>query len=100
MGDYIYPPGDEAPPVGVRDLKAHAARIVKHVREAQASYVVTHRGQAVGVILPLDPKAPSAPTATDAGSDDAWAAFLRAGRKLEARFARKSGVRILSESRR
>ena len=100
MGDYIYPPDDDAAPVGVRDLKAHAARIVKHVREAHASYVVTHRGQAVAVILSLDPKAAEPPTAMDAGSADAWAAFVQAGRRLEARFTRKSGVRILTESRR
>jgi prevent-host-death family protein len=41
--------------VGVRELKTHAAGIVRHVREARASYVLTHRGRAVGVILPLEP---------------------------------------------
>ena len=86
--------------VGVRELKTHAARIVREVREAQASYVVTHRGRAVGVILPLaaDGRPPSA---EEAGGSTAWDAFLRAGHRLQGRFRpRMSGVRILSKMRR
>ena len=86
--------------VGVRELKTHAARIVREVREAQASYVVTHRGRAVGVILPLaaDGKPPGA---EDDGAAAAWEAFLRAGRRLVRRFRPGvSGVRILSKMRR
>lgn len=96
-----YPPPYRAGRVGVRELKTHGARIVRQVRETQASYVLTHRGQAVGVILPLDPKdpAPALPEASD--GDEAWAALLRAGRRIQDRFTRrKSGVRILSQSRR
>ena len=86
--------------VGVRELKTHAARIVRHVREARASYILTHRGQAVGVILPLD--APDAsPSADDAHVGAAWDTFLRAGRRIQGRFrAGVSGVRLLSEMRR
>ena len=40
--------------VGVRELKTHAARILRQVREARTSYLLTHRGRAIGVILPLD----------------------------------------------
>ena len=87
--------------VGVRELKTHAARIVREVREARASYVVTHRGRAVGVILPLDTTDGRAPSADDAGVTTAWEAFLRAGRRLERRFRPgASGVRILSKMRR
>jgi prevent-host-death family protein len=86
--------------VGVRELKAHAARILRQVREARTSYLVTHRGRAIGVILPVDEGEPTnAPDAADATS--AWEAFLRAGRRLERRFPPgASGVRLLSDMRR
>lgn len=84
--------------VGVRELKTHAARIVRRVRDAQASYVLTHRGRAVGVILPLD-AAGSAPD--DPAGSAAWEAFLRAGRRLERGFRPGvSGVRTVSAMRR
>jgi prevent-host-death family protein len=87
--------------VGVRELKAHAARIVRHVREARASYVLTHRGRAVGVILPLEPTDSAVPTFEDVDAPAAWEAFLRAGRRLERRFRPGvSGVRLLSAMRR
>jgi antitoxin (DNA-binding transcriptional repressor) of toxin-antitoxin stability system len=87
--------------VGVRELKTHAARILRQVREARASYLLTHRGRTIGVILPVDgeDEAPHASEAVDATA--AWAAFMRAGRRLERRFApAASGVRLLSEMRR
>ena len=87
--------------VGVRELKTHAARIVRQVRDARASYIVTHRGQAVGVILPLDAGDGTSQTPDDADATSAWNAFVRAGRRLERRFRPGvSGVRLLSETRR
>lgn len=85
--------------VGVRELKTHAARIMRHVRDARASYVLTHRGRAVGVILPID--ADPAAAAEDADARAAWSAFLHAGRRLESQFRPGvSGVRLLSAMRR
>ena len=87
--------------VGVRELKTHAARIVRHVREARASYILTHRGRAVGVILPLDPAGDEATSAAAADAREAWDAFMRAGRRLERRFRPGvSGLRLLSSMRR
>jgi prevent-host-death family protein len=84
--------------VGVRELKTHAARILRRVREARASYILTHRGRAVGVILPID-GADVSQSAEDGTT--AWNAFLRAGRRLEHRFRPGvSGVRLLSATRR
>jgi antitoxin (DNA-binding transcriptional repressor) of toxin-antitoxin stability system len=40
--------------VGVRELETHAARIVRQVRDARGSYILTHRRTAVGVILPIE----------------------------------------------
>src|SRR6516164_8166547 len=85
--------------VGVRELKTHAARILRRVREARASYILTHRGRAVGVILPIE-----GPDVSQISEDDgaaAWNAFLSAGRRLERRFRPDvSGVRLLSTTRR
>jgi len=87
--------------VGVRDLKTHASHIVEQVREAGASYVVTHRGEAVGVILPVGASDPMLPGREDVDADAAWHAFLQAGRRLERRFqSGVSGVEILSTTRR
>lgn len=98
MGNYIKQVQGRArrSPVGVRELKTHAARIVREVREEGASYVLTHRGTAVGVILPLEdglepPAADSSP----------WADFLAAGRRVGRGFSEDvSAVRTLAESRR
>ena len=85
--------------VGVRELKTHAARILRQVRESRASYILTHRGRAVGVILPLEPVEDTSTVSEDAAA--AWDAFLRAGRRLERRFQPTiSGVHLLSEMRR
>jgi len=85
--------------VGVRELKTHAAGILRCVRDTRASFVLTHRGRAVGMILPLEGVEEAAATMEDA--DAAWEAFIRAGRHLERRFrAGVSGVRVLSASRR
>ena len=86
--------------VGVRELKTHAARIVREVRETRASYILTHRGTAVGVILPLDSEG-GTPAYAEARGDSSWATFLAAGRRLERSFRPGvSGVDLLSASRR
>jgi prevent-host-death family protein len=101
MGDYKDSLDQTPARIGVRELKTHATRIVRRVREKRASYVLTHRGVAVGVILPLDPKQPAPARAEDNAGNEAWEAFLQAGRRLQGRFSpRKSGIRVLSESRR
>ncbi|OFW38394.1 MAG: hypothetical protein A3J29_14010 [Acidobacteria bacterium RIFCSPLOWO2_12_FULL_67_14b] len=85
--------------VGVRELKTHAAGILRHVREARASYILTHRGRAVGMILPLEPAEDASTTSEDAAA--AWDAFVRAGRRLERQFRPGvSGVDLLSAMRR
>ena len=87
--------------VGVRELKTHAARILRRVRDSRASYIVTHRGRAVGVILPLDPVEALSGTGEDIDATAAWEAFMRAGRRLQRRFRPGvSGVDLLSASRR
>lgn len=87
--------------VGIRELKAHAAGILRHVREAHATYIVTHRGRAVGVIHPLDEPVDATRGSEDSDPGAAWAAFLRSGQRLKRRFRPGvGGVDILSEMRR
>jgi prevent-host-death family protein len=94
-------PGAPKKTVGVRELKTHAASILRKVRAARASYVLTHRGRAVGVILPLDLGEAASHTPDEADATSAWNAFVRAGRRLERRFRPGvSGVRLLSAQRR
>ncbi|MBV8134253.1 MAG: type II toxin-antitoxin system Phd/YefM family antitoxin [Deltaproteobacteria bacterium] len=86
--------------VGVRELKADAASILRQVRDSRASYVLTHRGRAVGVILPLEATDRSVPL-DDADVLVGWNDFVRAGRRLKRRFRPGvSGVRLLSSMRR
>ena len=92
-------PGPAKKVVGVRELKTHAAGILRRVREARVSYVLTHRGRAIGMILPLEPLEDTAGAPEDAAA--AWDTFVRAGRRLERRFRPGvSGVRLLSATRR
>ena len=42
------------PTIGVRELKSQASEIVRLIREEQAEYVVTLRGEPVAVLLPID----------------------------------------------
>jgi prevent-host-death family protein len=87
--------------VGVRELKTHAARILRQVRDSRASYILTHRGRSVGVILPLDPSNDPSQVLEGHDAAAAWDAFVSAGRRLERRFRPgASGVRILSSTRR
>ena len=67
-------------PVGVRELKTHASRILREVRDSGASFVLTHRGKAIGMILPLS-QAGRLPDMDDDAA--AWANFWEAGRRLE-----------------
>lgn len=85
-------------PVGVRELKTHASRILREVRDSRASFVLTHRGKAIGMILPLG-QASRIPEMDDDSA--AWSNFWEAGRRLERGFrSGMSGLRVLSDMRR
>lgn len=101
MRDHLPSHGRRQQVVGVRELKANAARILREVRDSRASYILTNRGHAVGVILPLDQSQNNPGAANDSDTAAAWDAFMRAGRRLQKRFRPgSSGVRILSAARR
>ncbi|MBI3973226.1 MAG: type II toxin-antitoxin system Phd/YefM family antitoxin [Chloroflexi bacterium] len=38
--------------IGSRELKAHLGEVLRHVREHQEAYVVTHRGRVIARLVP------------------------------------------------
>ena len=82
--------------IGVRDLKIRASEIVREVAEGHATYTITRRGRAVGILAPPDYLAP----ATDGANDEAWARLLAlADRMARSRGRRRSAVQELSAAR-
>ena len=49
--------------IGIRELKARASEVLRSVREEQASYEITYRGQAIAKIVPADDEPQPAETA-------------------------------------
>ena len=87
--------------VGVQDWKIHAAGILRELRDSRTPVVLTQRGRAVAMILPIDCESGAAAAADISGEASAWNAFLDAGRRLSPRFkAGKSGIREINEMRR
>jgi len=97
MGGTRRPRGRE---VGVRELKVHAAEIVRGVRTAGARYTITYRGRPVGVLLPAAEAAAPIGTGQEP-SATAWNELVRLGEEI-GRGWRKRGTstRILSTMRR
>jgi len=61
--------------IGIRELKARASELVRHVAEEQATYTITRRGRPVGVLAPADfvqPKRPDSGTAAGDRLEELW----------------------------
>ena len=83
--------------IGIRDLKARASDLVRQVCENHATYTITRRGRAVGVLAPADFVAPN----PDASPEQAWERLNRLADKLDHGKQRgRSAVRELEQSRR
>ena len=52
--------------IGIRELKARASELIRHVAEEQATYTITRRGLPVGVLAPADFVQPKQPNGADA----------------------------------
>ena len=62
--------------IGIRELKAKASELVRHVAEEHAVYTITRRGRPVGVLAPADYVPPKRSKAGDAAWDrlqELWA---------------------------
>ena len=91
--------------VGVRELKNDASEIIRMVREEQAEYVVTYRGQPVAVILPVAESVRRVQNeqvlAASRPDDDFWAQLDRLGLELDAQWkSEKSAVELIADQRR
>jgi len=72
------------PDVGVRELKTRASEIVRQVRENRARYIITYRGEPVGLLMPLDEASPSTlPSGSgEAPSETPWETLTRLGEEI------------------
>jgi prevent-host-death family protein len=89
------------PDIGVRELKIHASEIVRDVRERRARYVITYRGQPVGLLIPLDETSPAKPGPISESATVIWEELTRLGEEI-GRGWRSSltSTELLSEMRR
>jgi prevent-host-death family protein len=83
--------------IGIRHLKAHASDLVRQVSENHATYTITRRGHAVGVLAPPDHLPLARADAGDAAWDHLEKLMDRIGKSQQ---TRKSAVRELAKMRR
>jgi prevent-host-death family protein len=90
------------PNIGIRTLKTHTSEIIRNVRERRARYVITYRGQPVGVLMPLEQATPETPTDTDpAVAAAAWDELTRLGKEIGRGWRSPlSSTELLAEMRR
>ena len=83
--------------IGIRQLKARASELVRHVAEQHATYTITRRGRAVGILAPPDFLAPKA----KAAGQEAWQRLLALADKASKQGGRRrSAVKELAAMRR
>jgi prevent-host-death family protein len=83
--------------IGIRELKAKASELVRHVAEEHATYTITRRGRPVGV---LAPSALVVPAERDAGRA-AWERLLALADQIgKQNGPRKSALKELAAMRR
>ncbi len=84
--------------VGIRQLKAKASHLVDRVAEERATYTITRRGRAVGILAPPDYVPPSPALS----GEQAWDRVIALADQLTSRpgTKRRSAVRELQKTRR
>jgi len=81
--------------IGIRELKSRVSEVIRAVKEERVRYVVTQRGKAAALIIPLD----AAPLAK--ADDEVWERLMQLGEEIGKGWkSDKSAVEILSEMRR
>ena len=83
--------------IGIRELKTHASEIIRNVRQKKSRYVITYRGQPVGVLSPLG----NAETLPSTEMSSAWDELVQLGQEIADGWqSEMTGAEILSEMRR
>jgi prevent-host-death family protein len=81
--------------LGIRELKTHASKLVRAVKEERARYLITQRGKPVALIIPIDAASP------ERSGDQVWDRLTQIGDDLSKGWkSNKSAVEILAEIRR
>jgi len=89
------------PDVGVRELKTQASEIVRQVRENRARYIITYRGEPVGLLMPLDEASPSSLPRGEESEETPWETLTRLGEEIGQGWSSPlSSTELLSEMRR
>jgi prevent-host-death family protein len=89
------------PDVGVRELKTQASEIVRQVRENRARYIITYRGQPVGLLMPLDEASSSSLPSGEEPAETPWEMLTRLGKEIGQGWQSPlSSTEMLSEMRR
>ena len=85
--------------IGVRELKNHASRVIRAVREEMAEYVVTLRGEPVAVLRPVTEE--DAQQLLQAEIDESLAEMRTMAQEISAAWTSdKSGMELVAEQRR
>jgi prevent-host-death family protein len=89
------------PDIGVRELKTHASEIVREVRDRRVGYVITYRGQPVGLLTPLDEVSPDRQPLGRESATATWEALTRLGEEIGQGWRSPlTSAELLSEMRR
>jgi prevent-host-death family protein len=89
------------PHIGIRELKTRASEIMRQVRDRHARYVITYRGQPVGLLLPLEEAEVEARLLDEAPTADPWAELEALGQEIGAGWqSPQTGAEILADMRR
>ena len=84
----------------VRELKARASEMLRHVSGERARYIITYRGKAVAILAPLDLAAAEAEGPPDAAGG-AWDELVRLRTQIGRGWrGRRSSADLLSRMRR
>ncbi len=83
--------------IGVRELKIHASEIVRKVKEKRARYVITHRGQPVAILSPIE----EAQSNENPEAVSTWDELVRLGKEIGQGWqSSQTSTEILSDMRR
>jgi prevent-host-death family protein len=82
--------------IGVRELKIHASKIIRKVKEKRARYVVTHRGRPVAAIVPVEEVGPGSES-----DSSAWDELVTLGQQISENWdSKQNSTETLSKMRR
>ena len=87
--------------VGIRKLKNEASAIIRTVREEQAEYIVTYRGEPVAIIRPIDDTAEASDVGGTHANTDFWEKLDKIRVEIDANWlSENTAVELIEKQRR